>query len=52
MPNVEESWPAIVPVIGAQPVIDVEDVVVVLVVVPVVMSGLARLRKHTPRIVR
>lgn len=40
------------PVISAQPVVDIEDIIVILIVIAVVMGWLARLRKHAPRIVR
>ena len=38
--------------VRTEPIIDVEDVVVVVVVVPLVVHRLARLRQHPARIVR
>lgn len=40
------------PVISAQPVVDIEDIIVILIVIAVVMGWFARLGKHAPRIVR
>jgi hypothetical protein len=39
-------------VIGTQPIVDVEDVVVVFVIVTVVVRRLAGFRKNSPWIVR
>jgi hypothetical protein len=42
---------ALVAILAPQPVVDVEDIVVVLVVIAVVVRGLARLREDAPWVV-
>lgn len=43
---------ALVPIISSQPIVDVEDVVVIVIVVPVIVGRFARLGKHAPGVMR
>lgn len=42
----------LVSIVSPQPIIDVEDVVIILIIIPVIMCRLAWLGKHAPGVVR
>ena len=43
---------ALVTVVSSQPIVDIEDIVVIVIVVPVVVCGLAWLGQHAPGVMR